>query len=56
MLCDDVGGWNGELEGGREAQEAGNKCIRIADSLHCTAETSITLQSNYIPIKFLRIL
>ena len=50
-FCDDVGGWNGELEGGREAQEGGNKCIGIADSLHCTAETSITLQSNYIPIK-----
>ena len=29
------------IRGGREAQEGGDICIRIADSL-CTAETNIT--------------
>ena len=29
--------------GGREAQEGGDICIQIADSLSCTARTNITL-------------
>jgi len=29
--------------GGREAQEGGDICIYMADSLHCTAETITTL-------------
>ena len=29
------------------------KCIHITDSLHCTAGTNTTLQSNYIPIKLI---
>ena len=41
MLCDDLEGWDGE--GGREAQEGGDICIHIADSLCCTAETNTTL-------------
>ena len=36
--------------GGREAQEGGDTCTHVADSLCCTAETNTTLQSNYIPI------
>ena len=36
---------------GREIQEGGGTCIHISDSLHCTAETNTTLQSNYPPIK-----
>ena len=28
---------------GREAQEGGDRCIRIADSHHCTAETNTRL-------------
>ena len=32
------GGW-----GGREVQEGGDRCIHMADSLHCTAETNTTL-------------
>ena len=28
--------------GGREAQEEGDICTHIADSLHCTAETNTT--------------
>ena len=31
--------------------EEGDICLHIAGSLHCTAETSTTLLSNYIPIK-----
>ena len=38
MLCDDLDGW-----GGRVAQEGGDICIHIADSLRCTAETNTTL-------------
>ena len=45
MLCDNLEGWDGE--GGREAQEGGGICIHIPDSLCCTAETNITLESNY---------
>ena len=40
MLCDDLDGWDG---GGREAQEGGDICIHIADSLHCVAEINTTL-------------
>ena len=40
MLCDDLEGWDG---GGREAQEGGDICIRIANSLFSTAETNTTL-------------
>ena len=40
MLCDDLDGWEGE--GGREAQEGGDKCIHIADSLCYTEETNTT--------------
>lgn len=39
MLCDDVDGWDGR--GGTEAQEEGDPCTRTADSLPCTAETTI---------------
>ena len=41
MLCDDLEGW--DREGGREMQEGGDICIRIADSLCCIAETNTTL-------------
>ena len=51
MLCDDLDGWDGGGGGGREVQEGGDICIHIADSLRCTAETNITLQSNYSPCK-----
>ena len=40
-LCDDLGGWDGGS--GREVQEGGDIGIHTADSLHCTAETNITL-------------
>ena len=42
MLCDDLDGWDG-AGGRREAQEGGNICIHIADSLRCTAETNTAL-------------
>ena len=32
---------------GRKAQEGGDMCIHITDSLHCTAENNTTLESNY---------
>ena len=35
-----------------DIQEGENAYIHTADSLHCTAETNTTLQSNYIPINF----
>ena len=41
VLCDDLDGWDGR--GGREVREAAGICIRIADSLCCTAETDTTL-------------
>ena len=41
VLCDDLGGGIGV--GGREAQEKGDICIHVADSLHCAAETSTPL-------------
>ena len=31
------------MQDGREVQEGGDICIRIVDSLHCTAETNTTL-------------
>ena len=37
--------------GGREAQEGGDICIHMVDSLLCTAETNTTLYSNYAPVK-----
>ena len=42
---DGIGG-----EGGTEVQEGSKICVHMADSLHCTVETSTTLQSNYTPI------
>ena len=45
MLCGDLNG--------KEIQKKkrGDIVIHIADSLCCTAETNITLLSNYTPIK-----
>ena len=43
MLCGDLNG--------KEIHKRGDICIRIADSLCCTAETHTTLKSNYTPIK-----
>ena len=40
---------DGMGEGGREAQEGGDICLHIADSLCFTAETNTTLYSNYTP-------
>ena len=34
--------------GGKEVPEGGDICLHITDSLHCTAETNTTLQSNYV--------
>ena len=48
MLCDDLEGWDGGWEGGPRGRGIG---IHIADLLHCTAETSTTLESNFTPIK-----
>ena len=42
VLCDDLEGWDGGW-GGREALEGRDRCIHIADSLCCTAETSTIL-------------
>ena len=44
VLCDDLEGWDG---GGREAQEGGDICIHIADSLCCTAETNNIVKQLY---------
>ena len=38
----DLDRWGGG-EGGREVPEGSNVCIYMADSLHCTVETSATL-------------
>ena len=42
MIRDDLEGWDGGWgwEGGLRA---GDICIHMADSLHCTAETNIKL-------------
>ena len=37
--------------GQERGQEGGDLCIDIADSLCCTAETNMTLLSNYPSIK-----
>ena len=37
--------------GGREVQEAEDIRVPMADSHQCMAETKVTLQSNYPPIK-----
>ena len=50
MLCDDLGGWDGGWSWGG-GSEGGDIGIHTADSLHCTAETNKTLQSNYTSIK-----
>ena len=50
MLCGDLEGWDWG-RAGTEGHEGRDMCIHVADSLLCTAETSTTLQSNYIPIK-----
>ena len=36
MLCDNLEGWDGGVQGGREAYKGGDICILIADSC-CTA-------------------
>ena len=51
MLYDDLGGWDESGWSGRKDQEGGDICIHMADSLPCTAETHITVQSSYTPIK-----
>ena len=38
-----VTAWRGGMGSGREAQEGGDKCIRIADLCYCTAETNTAL-------------
>ena len=38
MLCDDLEEW----DGGREVQEGGDMCTRIAESLCCRAEMNTT--------------
>ena len=43
MLCGDLNG--------KEIHKRGDICIRIADSLCCTAETNTTLLSKYSLIK-----
>ena len=50
MLRDDLEGWDAGGWGGKEAQQGGDICTHIDDSLRCTAETNTTLQSNYILI------
>ena len=37
--------------GGRDAQQGGDMCMFIADSLCCTAETKTALESSYTLIK-----
>ena len=36
---------------GRKSKREGTGCVRRADSLCCTAETSTRLESNYTPVK-----
>ena len=45
VLCDGLEGRDG-----REVQEGGAICKRMADSLGCRAESNATLQNNYTPI------
>ena len=42
MLCDSPEGWDG-VGGWREAQEGGDRCIPMADSCRCMAETNTIL-------------
>ena len=39
---------------GRKSKREGTGCVRRADSLCCTAETSTRLESNYTPVKIWR--
>ena len=41
MLCDHLDGW--DVGGGREMQEGGDMCIRMADSLRYAAEANTPL-------------
>ena len=41
VICDDLGG--GMLGERKEAEEGGDVCTHVADSLCCRAETNITL-------------
>ena len=42
VLCDNLERWDG-VEDGKEVQEGGGKCITVADSCWCVAETSTNL-------------
>ena len=52
MLCDRLGGWDGE--GGREGDAGGrrygNVCISVADSLCCKAETNKKNNNNNMSV------
>ena len=50
VLRDNVEGWNG-VGDGKEVREGGEKCIPMADSCWCMAETHTILLSNFPPIK-----
>ena len=50
MLCGDLDGWDGVLDG-KEVQEGRDIRLSTADSLCPMAETNITLYSNYTPTK-----
>ena len=41
VFCDDLDGWDGV----GEAQEGGDLCMRMADSLPCIAETNTTFKA-----------
>ena len=43
MLRDDLEGWDAGGWGGKEAQQGGDICTHIDDSLLYTAETNATL-------------
>ena len=47
---DNLKGWDG-VEGWRRIQEEGDICVPRDESCCCMAEISMTLQSNYPPIK-----
>ena len=44
-------GVSGREVSGRDTQKEGDICIHIADSLHCTAETSDTIKHFYSNLK-----
>ena len=50
VLCDNLERWDG-VGDGREIQEGGDGCMRVADSCRCMAETSTILESKYLAIK-----